>query len=179
MSETVLTRRRVLQVSGAAAMTTALAGCTGYGGEPDDDGGGGGDSGSDGDDGGSSDGDGGSDGGGDVDFDGWFDDVSNYDRVVDATDEDDVTVAVGTEGNGDYFAFDPPAIRIDTGTTVVWEWTGQGGAHDVSAEAGSFESELTSGEGETFEYTFDEAGTYKYACTPHKSMGMKGAVVVE
>ncbi|MFC7230941.1 plastocyanin/azurin family copper-binding protein [Saliphagus sp. GCM10025308] len=38
---------------------------------------------------------------------------------------------------------------------------------------------MLSDEGETFEHTFDETGTFTYYCSPHVSMGMKGAVVVE
>jgi hypothetical protein len=37
---------------------------------------------------------------------------------------------------------------------------------------------LTDESGFTFEQTFDETGVTKYACVPHKMMGMKGAVVV-
>jgi hypothetical protein len=48
----------------------------------------------------------------------------------------------------------------------------------VAAENGDFESEMVGEAGDTFEQTFDEEGVYKYACTPHKPMGMKGAVVV-
>ena len=33
-------------------------------------------------------------------------------------------------------------------------------------------------EGETFEHTFDTAGTYEYFCIPHET-SMKGEVVVE
>jgi halocyanin-like protein len=116
---------------------------------------------------------------GSANFDGWFDDVSNYDSVVDETGSSEVTVEVGAQGNGGGFAFDPPAVRVDSGTTVAWEWTGDGGSHNVSAEDGSFESETTDEDGHTFEQTFENSGTYKYACTPHKAMGMKGAVVVE
>jgi halocyanin-like protein len=90
-----------------------------------------------------------------------------------------VTVAVGASGNGGNFAFDPAAVRVSTGTTVVWEWTGQGAQHNVAAEGGGFESDLSSEEGYTFEHTFSETGTYKYVCTPHRTLGMKGVVVVE
>jgi halocyanin-like protein len=179
ISESAETRRRFLQLSGALVATTAIAGCTGGSGSQSDggDGDGGGDgggSGGDGSDGGSSGSDGEGSGSGGGEFDGWFDNVGNYDGVVDATGEDEVAVTVGAEGNGGTFAFDPAAFRVDSGTTVVWEWTGDGGAED-----GSFESELQSDAGATFEHTFEESGTYEYACTPHKSMGMKGAVVVE
>jgi halocyanin-like protein len=109
---------------------------------------------------------------------GWFDGVGNYEDVVDKTGTGTVSVAVGAKGNGGAFAFDPPAVRVDPGTTVVWEWTGEGGGHNVVAESGGFESDIVSEKGHTFEHTFEKAGAVKYACTPHKSMGMRGAVLV-
>jgi halocyanin-like protein len=112
-------------------------------------------------------------------IDAYLADVSNYDGTIeDFTGEKVVTVEVGAGGPDQPYVFDPPAIRIDTGTTVTWEWTGEAG-HSVTHEDGAFESEILEGEGTTFEYTFDEAGQYRYFCAPHKSLGMKGAVVVE
>ena len=113
------------------------------------------------------------------DFGGWFDNVGNYDGVVDETGSDEVTVSVGAEANGGAFGFDPAAVEVSPGTTVVWEWTGSGGSHNVVAEDGTFESELTKESGHTFEYTFEEPGTYDYYCIPHKSVGMVGRIVVE
>lgn len=113
------------------------------------------------------------------DYGGWFDDVSNYETTVDRTGQQEVTVAVGAEGNNGNLAFNPPAVRVDPGTTVVWEWTGEGGTHNVASEDDSFESEMTNEAGYTFEHTFEAAGVSKYACVPHEQMGMKGAVVVE
>ncbi|WP_440990198.1 halocyanin domain-containing protein [Haloarchaeobius baliensis] len=108
----------------------------------------------------------------------WFDGVSNADGLVDWTGESEVTITVGSEGNGGAFAFDPPAVRIDPGTTVVWEWSGNGGVHDVAAEDGSFASEMQGETGATFEQTFEESGVVRYACNPHKSMGMRAALMV-
>ena len=108
----------------------------------------------------------------------WFDNVDNYDGVVDETGADEVTIEVGAQGNDGAFAFGPAAVRVDSGTTVVWEWTGEGGQHNVVAEDGSFESELVGDEGHTFEFTPEDSGVFKYACGPHKAMGMKGALVV-
>lgn len=105
-------------------------------------------------------------------------DVGNYEGVVDATGTDRVTVVVGAEGNGGAFAFDPAAIAVSPGTTVAWEWTGDGSFHDVAHDAGAFHSELTDEAGHTFTHTFQARGVYKYACTPHESLGMKGVVVV-
>jgi halocyanin-like protein len=112
------------------------------------------------------------------DYGGWFDGVSNFDGTVDRTGREEVTVAVGSEANGGSYGFDPPAVRVDPGTTVVWEWTGEGSVHNVVDEAGGFESDLTDEAGHTFEHTFESSALYKYACVPHRSLGMKGAVVV-
>jgi halocyanin-like protein len=112
-------------------------------------------------------------------FDGWMSDVGNYSEVADATGQDEVSIAVGAEGNGGAYAFDPPAVQIDPETTVVWEWTGEGQQHNVIAEeGGEFESELTAEAGFTFEQTLDSEGTIKYYCQPHRALGMKGVVVV-
>ena len=160
------------------ATSMALAGCSSGGGDGDD---GSGDNGGSNDDSGSSSDSGSGDSGGSnsMSFDGWFDNVSNYDSVADKTGKSEVTVMVGTEGNNGAFAFSPAAVKVSKGTKVVWEWTGKGGSHNVAAENGEFESETVNDEGHTFTQTFDSAGTYKYACTPHKAMGMKGAIVVE
>ena len=117
---------------------------------------------------------------GGVDFDGWFEDVSNFDGVVDRRGQSEVTVQVGAEGNGGAFAFGPAAIRVDPGTTVIWEWTGQGSSHNVVSEGDTYqyESDLATEAGFTFEHTFEEEGVSRYYCTPHRSLGMKGAVVV-
>ncbi|MFD1634958.1 halocyanin domain-containing protein [Haloplanus ruber] len=112
-------------------------------------------------------------------FGGWMSDVSNYEGVVDQTGSGEVTVEVGVEANNGAFGFGPAAIQVDTGTTVVWEWTGQGAQHNVVAEeGGDFESDLAAEAGTTFEQTFDSEGVVKYYCTPHQALGMKGVVVV-
>ncbi|MFB6107415.1 MAG: halocyanin domain-containing protein [Haloplanus sp.] len=112
-------------------------------------------------------------------FGGWMSDVGNYSEVADATGQDSVKISVGAEGNGGSFAFDPPAVQVDPGTKVTWEWTGQGGSHNVTAESGGdFESELSGESGHTFSQTFDSEGVVKYFCQPHRSLGMKGVVVV-
>ncbi|MBX0286842.1 halocyanin domain-containing protein [Haloarcula salinisoli] len=120
-------------------------------------------------------------GGGPPDFGGFLDDVGNFDgSVTDAQGQDQVSVAVGAQGNGGAFAFDPPAVHVDNGATVVWEWTGQGGGHNVVEEGGDTidSGEPVATEGETYEVTFDTDGIYNYVCEPHVSLGMKGSVVV-
>jgi halocyanin-like protein len=124
-------------------------------------------------------GNGGGGGGVPGEVDEFLSDANLYEgSAADMTGQDEVSVAVGAGDNG--IAFDPPAIRVDAGTTVVWEWTGEGGAHNVVAEDDTFNSGETVDSGdETFEYTFEETGNYTYVCTPHAGIGMKGAVIVE
>ncbi len=110
-------------------------------------------------------------------FDGWFDDVSNFDGVVDKTGASNVTVEVGVQANGGPYGFGPPAVKVDAGTTVIWKWVE--GLHNVEATDGSFQSTTTDEVGYTFTNQFDAPGTYTYVCSPHEPMGMKGAIVVE
>jgi halocyanin-like protein len=109
------------------------------------------------------------------DYAGWFDDVPNYEGTVDRTGEREVRVVNGAGPSGKQF--EPPAIRVDTDTTVVWEWTGDG-SHNVVAESGAFRSDIVQKSGFTFEHTFEERSIYEYVCEPHRTVGMKGAVVV-
>jgi len=94
---------------------------------------------------------------------------------IDRTGEGRVTVAVGADAG---FAFAPANLVVDAGTTVVWEWTGAGGVHNVIDRGGAFESELTSEGGHTFEHAFADPGVFEYVCTPHQTRGMEGTVEV-
>jgi len=107
--------------------------------------------------------------------------VDNYDgTVVDETGQDTVTVEVGVQANGGAYGFGPAAVHVDPGTTVQWEWTGEGGGHNVvSAEDGPLDSgSAVSSAGVNYEFTFEEDGVYNYVCVPHEALGMKGSVVV-
>jgi halocyanin-like protein len=113
-------------------------------------------------------------------LDNYLADSNNYDgSVTDLTGRDEVTVRVGVSSNGSNFAFGPSAISVDAGTRVVWEWTGEGGSHSVTAENDDFNSGLHSAEGHTFSRVFRSSGLWLYFCSPHRSLGMKGAVLVE
>lgn len=110
----------------------------------------------------------------------WAVQSGNFDGVVDETDTDTATVTVGAKGNGGHFAFDPVVLKVSAGTEVRWEWQLQGGAHNVVFE----DLDLDSGrpvaeEGVNFSYTFEEPGTYRYACLPHEGQDMKGVIIVE
>ncbi|MFT4946632.1 MAG: halocyanin-like protein [Natronomonas sp.] len=110
---------------------------------------------------------------------------SDEPAAEDMTGEDSVTIA---NGAGQGFAFDPPVVVVSTGTEVTWEWTGAGGAHNVSTDysIGSFESDFDfrsgapqQGSDVTYSHTFEEAGNGTYVCEPHASAGMMGAIIVQ
>jgi len=124
---------------------------------------------------------GGDGGGGPPDYGSWFASTGNFNgETKDATGQDTATVMVGAQGNGGNLAYGPPAIHVDNGATVQFEWTGEGGTHNVVSDG---DGPLDSGSavdttGVEYEHTFEEDGIYKYYCVPHEGLGMKGAIVV-
>lgn len=65
------------------------------------------------------------------------------------------------------FAFEPEVLEVVIGDTV--QWTNDAGVdHTVTSEDDAFADILNPGE--TFEHTFDLAGTFEYFCSIHPSM---------
>jgi halocyanin-like protein len=99
--------------------------------------------------------------------------------ITDMTRREQVTVEVGAGDSGR--AFDPAAVRIDLGTSVRFEWTGRGGAHNIRPVDGPADiesGEPMGGSDVTYEHTFDSPGITFYLCEPHADVGMRGAIVV-
>lgn len=72
------------------------------------------------------------------------------------------------------FTFKPETLEVAAGTTV--KWTNEDKfAHTATADDKSFDSGNMD-EGDTFEHTFDEPGTFDYICSIHNSM--TGSVTV-
>jgi halocyanin-like protein len=164
-----MTRRNFLRAGGAGAGAAAVgASATASAQESNESGG----NGSGGGGGGSS---------GPIDYGGWFSDVPYWGgagSTEDMTGQSEVTITVGAEAN-DGLSYAPAAARIDEGATVIWEWTGEGGAHNVEAEEGAdFASEIVAEEGHTFEWTANTTGVVPYFCNPHKGQGMKAALAI-
>ena len=120
-------------------------------------------------------------------YGGYLAETGNFDgTTADATGMSEVTVAVGAGTSG--LLFDPAAIVVDPGTTIKWEWTGNGGAHNVynddqlsTVDERLFDSEeAVDATGVQYEFTFESAntGTHPYACSPHRALGMRGVVAV-
>lgn len=139
-------RRTFLRAAGGITIASVLAGCTG-----------------------------GSSGDSEPkDIESWLSETDNFDSVKDKTGTKSVTVEVGPKGSEN--TFEPAAIKISRGTTVVWKWIGTG-SHNVVATDEVFNSGSPETSG-SFEHTFEKSGTYYYYCDPHKALGMKGAVEV-
>lgn len=71
-------------------------------------------------------------------------------------------------------SFNPSSITVPAGMEVVWV-NQDGTTHTVTSRDDVFDSGNIA-DGESFSYTFDEAGTYEYYCTIHPSM--EGEVTV-
>tara|TARA_B100001057_G_scaffold60435_1_gene53594 strand:- start:1345 stop:1764 length:420 start_codon:yes stop_codon:yes gene_type:complete len=80
--------------------------------------------------------------------------------------------------DGARMVYSEDIVNVDVGHTVTWLPTSKG--HNVEFVAGPEGATLPkkSKMNKEFSHTFDTPGIYYYVCTPHKSMGMIGLVVV-
>lgn len=88
--------------------------------------------------------------------------------------------------------YEPAEITITAGDAVRWKNVSimphtvtadpalarKAGHASLPAGAEPFNSGMI-GPGKSFEHTFTVAGTYKYFCIPHETMGMVGKVIVK
>jgi plastocyanin len=81
----------------------------------------------------------------------------------------------GTEVTIEGYEFAPPTLVANVGDTVVWTNLDDF-AHRSTSDDDLWGSEDIEGDG-TFEFTFEEAGTFAYHCGIHNYM--KGSIVVE
>ena len=91
----------------------------------------------------------------------------------------DATVEMLNKQGKESMVFSEKVVRINVGDKVFWKATNKG--HNVEFIKGGvpegvekFKSKFN----KDVEFKFDVPGIYAYWCTPHKSMGMIGFVVV-
>jgi len=91
----------------------------------------------------------------------------------------DETIEMLNKLNKESMIYSKKIVKINVGDTVFWKATDKG--HNVEFIKGGvpegvekFKSKFN----KDTQYTFDIPGIYAYWCTPHKSMGMIGFVVV-
>ena len=73
-------------------------------------------------------------------------------------------------------SFNPSNLTIAVGDTVTWLPTTRG--HNVEMVASPNNLKFKSKNSKEAKITFEKPGIYYYWCTPHKSMGMIGLVIV-
>ena len=76
------------------------------------------------------------------------------------------------------FAFTAADLTIDRGTTVRWR-NATPTFHTVTPDGHeAFQEWQTNTQNQTFEFRFDQPGTYRYFCAPHRALGMTGVITV-
>ena len=94
---------------------------------------------------------------------------------------EDTTIEMLNKLDKRNMVFSIEIVKINSGDTVFWKATDKG--HNVEfifkngipAGVDKFKSKV----GKDTEFTFTLPGIYAYWCTPHKTMGMIGFVVVD
>jgi pseudoazurin len=91
----------------------------------------------------------------------------------------DATVEMLNKQGKESMVFSQKIVKINVGDKVFWKATNKG--HNVEfikggvpEGVGKFKSKFN----KDVEFKFDVPGIYAYWCTPHKSMGMIGFIVV-
>src|SRR4051794_21956520 len=87
-----------------------------------------------------------------------------------------VAQAGGGSVNASNYKFTSKTITITKGSKVTWHWVN--GSHTVTFVKGAFDKSLNK-TNPTRSRTFKNAGTFKYYCRFHHSLGMTGKVVVQ
>jgi plastocyanin len=82
----------------------------------------------------------------------------------------------GAEVSMENIKFNPSDVTVKPGETVTWVNDDSVG-HDVTGDSFKSGDPGALQNGDTFEHTFDSAGTFDYVCTVHP--GMKGTVTVK
>ena len=89
------------------------------------------------------------------------------------------TIEMLNKQGNESMVFSKKIVRVSVGDTVFWKATDPG--HNVEFIKGGvpegvdkFKTKFN----KDAEYTFEVPGIYAYWCTPHKSMGMIGFIVV-
>ena len=92
----------------------------------------------------------------------------------------DVTIEMLNKLDDRNMVFSSEIVKVDVGDTVSWVSTDKGHNVEFISKNGvpdgveKFKSKVN----KDAEFTFTIAGIYAYWCTPHKSMGMIGFVIV-
>ena len=91
-----------------------------------------------------------------------------------------ITVEMLNKGENRSMIFSQEIVKINVGDTIFWQSTDKGHNVEFIRKGGvpegveKFKSKVS----KDAEYTFSIPGIYAFWCTPHKTMGMIGFVIV-
>ena len=93
---------------------------------------------------------------------------------------EDITIEMLNKLEKRNMVFSEEIVRINVGDTIFWKSIDKGHNVEFISKGGvpdgveKFKSKVS----KDTEYTFEIPGIYAYWCTPHKTMGMVGFVIV-
>ena len=92
----------------------------------------------------------------------------------------DITIQMLNKLEKRNMVFSEEIVKIDVGDTIFWEATDKGHNVEFISKNGVPEGvdKFKSKVNKDTEFTFTIPGIYAYWCTPHKTMGMIGFVIV-
>ena len=91
----------------------------------------------------------------------------------------DITVdMLNKRDDGAKMVYSQDVTRINVGDTVTWVPTSKGHNVEIIGAPDGYDIPKKSKLSKDVSITFDTPGVYLYQCTPHKTMGMLGVVVV-
>ena len=81
--------------------------------------------------------------------------------------------------SGSGTTFSNTSLTVNQGDTVVINFSVNSGVHDIKFDAFNASTDLLSqGESETIQFVANQKGTFEYYCSPHRSLGMVGTLIV-
>ena len=94
---------------------------------------------------------------------------------------EEVTVEMLNKLEKENMVFSNKIVKVNIGDTVFWKATNKGHNVEFIMKGGVPEGvdKFKSKVGQDTEYTFLIPGIYAYWCTPHKTMGMIGFIIVD
>ena len=93
---------------------------------------------------------------------------------------ENITIEMLNKGEDRSMVFSEEIARVNVGDTIFWQATDPGHNVEFIKKNGTPEGvdKFKSKVSKDAEYTFTIPGIYAYWCTPHKTMGMIGFVIV-
>ena len=91
----------------------------------------------------------------------------------------DMTIEMlNKDSDGNKMVYSEEIARVDVGDTITWVPTTKGHNVEIIGAPDGYDIPKKSKLSKDVSITFDTPGVYLYQCTPHKTMGMLGVVVV-